>query len=61
MGAMVQLWDCMTAASADRILLSLLQTPEDLVIGDIMNVQQQKGGSDCEVLTIALVTSLVFA
>ena len=51
----------MTAASADRILLSLLQTPEDLVIGDIMNVQQQKGGSDCEVLTIALVTSLVFA
>ena len=47
-------------SSADKILSSLLQTPEDLMVVDVMNVQQQKGGSDCRVFVIAFATSLVF-
>lgn len=41
-------------ASTDRILSSLLQTPEHLMTADVMNVQQQKGGSACGVFAIAL-------
>ena len=47
-------------SSVDRILSSLLQTPDDLMTVDVMNVQQQKGGSDCKVFAVAFATFLVF-
>lgn len=49
-----------TTAATQGTLSTLLQTPEDLMTVDVMNVQQQKGGSDSGIFAMAFTTSLVF-
>ena len=57
-GATVRLYDGCFGRQDSVIFAPDTRRPRDR---RYHNVQQQKGGSDCEVLTTALVTSLVFA
>ena len=49
-----------TDEATDRILSNLLQTSESLMKIEVMNVQQQRGRSDCRVFAVAFATSLIF-
>ena len=49
-----------TDEATDRILLKLLHTSESPMTVEVMNVQQQRGGSDCGVFAVAFATALVF-
>ena len=48
-----------TCEATKKILFMLVQTTGSLTV-DVMNVQQQEGGSDCGLFAIAFATSLVF-
>ena len=42
-----------TDKATDRILSKLLHTSESSMTVEVMNVQQQRGGSDCGVFAVA--------
>ena len=49
-----------TDEATDKIPSKLLQTSESLMMVEVMNVQQQRGGSNCRVIAVAFATSIVF-